>query len=231
MEVSAKAKLAKATLASIIAISLSGCGGDSPEPPTNNAIVSLEQSDGNWTLYRYGEPYYVKGIGGQHALEFASAAGANSTRTWSSENAGNVLDQANELGMTVLLGIWLSHQASDYSNEAYKNSIRSELQQLLNNYSDHPALLMWGLGNEINLGADTQEAWEFVEELAQMVNAQDINHPTMTVNAGASPNTLSNIAQWAPSIDVLGINSYGGVTNTDESVTASSFDGPYMITE
>jgi hypothetical protein len=45
-------------------------------------------------------------------------------------------------------------------------------------------LLIWSLGNEINLeDADTRAAWLFVDELACMIKDQDANHPVITVIA------------------------------------------------
>ena len=46
--------------------------------------------------------------------------------------------------------------------------------------------LAWGLGNEIQLGADVQDAWEFVGELAQWLRERDPNHPVATVTAPGS---------------------------------------------
>jgi hypothetical protein len=53
----------------------------------------------------------------------------------------------------------------------------------------------------------------------------------MTVLAGSSVKTINNVAQYAPAIDILGINSYRGVVNAPKDTEASNFKGPYMITE
>ncbi|MFO0662197.1 MAG: hypothetical protein U0165_20540 [Polyangiaceae bacterium] len=53
-----------------------------------------------------------------------------------------------------------------------------------------------------------------------MVHAQDPNHPTVTVIAGADGNVLY-IATVAPGIDVIGINNYGGVTGVGGRRVAS----------
>jgi hypothetical protein len=105
---------------------------------------------------------------------------------------------------------------------------------LVDKYKNHPALLMWALGNEINLkGTDTKEAWSFVEELAQIIRNSDQNHPITTVIAsGWAPYiTFNNIALYAPSIEVLGINHYGDLKLIDHIVRKLFFKGPFMITE
>ena len=81
--------------------------------------VTIQQdADDNWTLFRNNEPYYVKGVGGSVELDKAVSIGANSIRTWGIDNAGEILDAAQEKGLTVLLGLWLQHERHgfDYDN-------------------------------------------------------------------------------------------------------------------
>jgi hypothetical protein len=186
---------------------------------------------GGVSLTRDGDPYFIRGVGGQHRLDLASALGANSTRTWGSQGAQGKLDAAAAVSMTVTLGVWLEPTAARYGDEAYKNGIRQEVRSLLDSVSSHPALLMWALGNEINNGADTKEAWTFVGELAKTIRASDPLHPVATVIAGSSVATLNNVADFAPAIDVVGVNSYAAIGSADGSIRQSRFAGPYMITE
>jgi hypothetical protein len=194
-------------------------------------VVTLKQSGTGWTLLRDGQSYRIRGVGGQTQLARARAAGANSTRTWGSENAKGVLDQAAALGMTVTLGIWLSHDAGSYGDENYKNGMRSEVDNLLRDLKDHPALLMWALGNEINLGASTPQAWKFVNELALKIKDKDPKHPIMSVLADAPNDVISTLVANAPALDVLGVNSYAGLPWVDGKVTGSAWKGPYVVTE
>ena len=82
--------------------------------------VELQQIDGNWQLLRDGQPYQIRGAGGDGPLDRLAAAGANSVRTWSIDNVGPILDQAHALGMTVTVGLWLDHERHgfDYSDKA-----------------------------------------------------------------------------------------------------------------
>lgn len=51
-----------------------------------------------------------------------------------------------------------------------KKSKIQEIRGLVARHKNHPALLVWSLGNEINLeGADTRAAWQFVNELAPTI--------------------------------------------------------------
>ncbi len=133
--------------------------------------------------------------------------------------------------MTVTLGIWLSHQPSDYLDNAYRSSISRDIQHLLDEYKNHPALLMWSLGNEINLlDANTPEAWQFVNRMARMIKEQDPHHPVITVIAFDDV-TLNNVARHAPDLDAVGINAYGALSGVRAMIDRSAYDGPYIITE
>jgi hypothetical protein len=194
-------------------------------------VAIVKRGDAGALLTRDGAPYFIKGAGGDHRLDLASAFGANSTRTWGSEKSREKLDAAAAVSMTVLLGVWLEHAGAKYADEDYKNGIRAEVRSLLDTVASHPALLMWSLGNEMNLGADTAQAWKFVGELAKTIRASDPHHPIATVISGASVATLNNIADYAPSIDVVGLNVYAAIGSADTSVRQSRFAGPYIITE
>jgi Glycosyl hydrolases family 2, TIM barrel domain len=193
--------------------------------------VEIKQQGRAFRLFRGNAPYYIKGIGGRHFIETAAAAGANSIRTWNHRNAGALLDRAQDLQMTVMLGVWLSHHASDYADPHYRASKIKEVRDLVKRCKRHPALLMWSLGNEINLaGGDTRKAWLFVDELARLIKELDPNHPVISVIA-FKQTTLNAIAALAPHLDAVGINAYGALTSLRTAVDRSRYKGPYIITE
>src|ERR1044071_3190549 len=94
----------------------------------------------------------------------------------------NPLNSAASRCMTVLLGVELSQTAADYTNPTFLNAKRTEVTNLLATVKTHRALLMWALGNEIQLGTgvDNQTTWAFVQELATLIHQQDPNHPVIT---------------------------------------------------
>ncbi|HEY1532378.1 MAG TPA: glycoside hydrolase family 2 TIM barrel-domain containing protein [Polyangiaceae bacterium] len=193
--------------------------------------VKIVKSGTTFSMTRDGAPMYIKGIAGGSDLPLAQHYGVNSTRTFSSDGATGILDDAKNNCMTVLLGISLSQTPGDYTNAQFTNGKRAEVTALLASIKNHPALLMWALGNEINLGADTQAAWTFVAELAQMIHQQDPNHPVISVLAGANVAAINHIVQWAPSLDAIGVNSYAAVTGVNAAVASSNFMGPVIVTE
>jgi hypothetical protein len=193
--------------------------------------VEIRQHGTSFQIFRENKPYYIKGIGGRRYLETAVAAGANSIRTWDPRDAGELLDRAQGLRMTVMVGIWLSQHASDYADPYYKAGRIEEVRRLVEAYKDHPALLIWSLGNEINLlGGDTREAWLFIDQLALMIKELDPNHPVITVIAYRE-STLNAISAYAPHLDAVGINAYGALAALRDMVDRSFYRGPYIVTE
>jgi hypothetical protein len=191
----------------------------------------VADAGGGFVLVRDEKPYYVRGVGGSVHMDLAASAGANSVRTWGSDQAEAAFAGAGPRGMTVLLGVWLSHDAAFYEADSYKNEKREELRALLAKYKDDPALLMWGIGNEINLSTNTKAAWSFVNELVRMVHEADPNHPAMTVLAGAPVEVIDEVVRDVPLVDVLGLNEYGDLTHADADVARSRYRGPYLVTE
>jgi hypothetical protein len=193
--------------------------------------VEIRHTGETFQLLRHGRPYYIKGVGGHALLETAARLGANSVRTWSTQNLGGLLDRAARCRMSVLAGVWLSHDPAPYLSEAYKSSKTREVLQQVDAHKDHPALLMWALGNEVNLeGADTPAAWQFIDRLAQRIRQVDPDHPVITVIAW-KPATLGRIAAWAPHLDAVGINAYGALPSVRTHIDAAAYKGPYLVTE
>jgi hypothetical protein len=193
--------------------------------------VTIGIGDGVAMVMRAGEPYYIKGVGGNYRLDLAAALGANSLRTWGVQGLGQVLDEAQELGMTVLVGIYLSPNPNNYQSNAMAAN-KASLQDLLHAYAKHPAILMWALGNEINSTSQTPEMWQFVNELALLIQEHDPMHPVITVLAQRElPSTIALIKEHAPALQGLGINSYGGLLVLADELDALDSGLPYIVTE
>ena len=195
--------------------------------------TEIIKTDNGFQLLRNGEPYYVKGAGGTEYLDVLKSIGGNSIRTWSTDDAMKVLDDAYANGISVCLGFWVGHERHGFNyNDEY--AILAQLkafEQDVIKYKDHPALLMWAIGNEVDLFYKNFRVWNAVEDIAKMIKELDPNHPTMTVTAGIDPAEVFMIKKYCPSIDILGINTYGGIKNLSNEVRMYGWKKPYMVTE
>ena len=119
----------------------------------------------------------------------------------------------------------------DYNDEyAVKGQIEFLKNEVLK-YKDHPALLVWGIGNEVDLRYSNFKVWETIEILAKFIKEVDPNHPTMTVIAGVDPAKAYYINKYCPSVDILGLNVYGSIENAGANLRKFNWDKPYIISE
>ena len=195
--------------------------------------VVIRQKGDEFVLKIDGETSYIKGVGGTNRLDVASASGANACRTWGGDvkSVRRTSELAAKNGMRVMQGIWLPKEVEKYSDEKFMNEMRETCRELAETFKDDPNILCWGIGNEIELsGANNGVVWGFVEELAAMMKSIDKRHLVATVIAH-NKSALDSIARYAPSLDIVGINSYGPILEVKDMVAESDYKGPYMITE
>ncbi len=195
--------------------------------------VSVLKGEKGWELLREGKPYYIKGAGGQTFLDEVVATGGNSIRTWGLDDAQTILDEAHKRGLTVMLGLWVQHERHgfDYNNKANVQKQLDAFKKAVLTYKDHPALLLWGVGNEVDLNYSNIKVWDAIQDIAKMIHEIDPNHPTSTVTAGLDSLEVQLIKAKAPDIDIYGINTYGDVGNVKKNLRNFGWAGPYMITE
>lgn len=199
----------------------------------NGSVVKLVEQNGTFHLMRNGAPYFIKGAGGDGSKTLLRDLGGNSFRTWGADNAGPLLDEAQKLGLTVTIGIWLGHKEHgfDYNNAAQVAEQYEQARKFILKYKDHPALLMWALGNEMEGDGNNAAVWSAINNLATLTKKLDPNHPTMTVVAEIGGDKVKNINRLCPDVDIIGINSYGGGPSLAQRYKAAGGVKPYIVTE
>ena len=199
--------------------------------------VVLKKSDGAWQLLRDGKPYQIRGAGGEGSLKKLAEFGGNSTRTWGVDESTQArLDEAHKHGISVMLGIWVEHERHgfDYTDYDFVAKQIDKTIAAVEKFKDHPALLAWGIGNEMEGGiGDNPVIWTHVEYLARRVKELDPDHPTVTVIAeiGGQGEKVKAINKLCPSIDIIGVNSYGGSASLPERIGKLKSKKPYIVTE
>jgi len=197
--------------------------------------VELRETEQGWQLLRGGEPYFIKGAGGSGSLEQLAAAGANSVRTWGADDVGPLLDEAHALGLTVTVGIWLGHERHgfDYNDETQVREQLERAREAVLRYKDHPAVLLWGIGNEMEgfENGDNPVIWKAVNDVAAMVKELDPHHPTMTVTTFVHGERIEYLHKRSPAIDIHGVNAYGGASIVAERLREGGATKPFVLTE
>jgi len=200
--------------------------------------VELKHENGVYQLYRDGQPYTIKGAGCEFgSFQSLASFGANSVRTWRTENGKQtgqqVLDTAQKYGLTVLMGLDVARERHgfDYNNDS---SVQKQLEYVKGEvlkYKDHPALLGWGIGNELNLDAKNPKVWDAVNQISKMIHEVDGNHPTTTMLAGISKEIIDEMKVRCTDIDFLCIQMYGDVINLKERIDNAGWKGAYIVSE
>ena len=200
--------------------------------------VELVQENGIYKLLRDGKPYFIVGAGTEiEKIPVLAENGANSCRAWSTitdkYTADEFLDLALKYNLTVTLGLDLKkeRQGFDYNDTIAVKKQFEYLKGEVLKYKDHPALLVWGLGNELNLNYSNPKVWDAVNQIAKMVHEIDPNHPTTTMLAGIKKFDVEEIAKRCPDLDFLSIQMYGDLPNLQARIKESGYNGPYIVSE
>ena len=218
-----------------------------------SAQTTVEKSNDKWTLRVQGKPFKVKGATFGYDKDVANydnyfrelkSLGVNTIRTWGSDtNTIKLLDAANRQGIKVMLGIWMRHgragmeadDSFDYLNdEEGKKAMYNNALEIVNRYKDHPAILTWGVGNEVYLNTATDEEKiaysKLLERICFQIKEKDKNHPVTSVEAWTFG--VDWWMKYVPSIDIYGINTYGAGANVlPDELAKKGVDKPYVITE
>ncbi|MFN8208993.1 MAG: glycoside hydrolase family 2 TIM barrel-domain containing protein [Bacteroidales bacterium] len=220
----------------ILAIAFSSCA--KKDPMKTPVKVEVKQVDGRYQLYRDGKPFYILGAGCEFGdIRRLSEHGANSFRTWRTENGQQsgqaVLDSAYACGLTVLMGLEIARERHGFSYDDTA-AVRKQFEYVkgeVMKYKDHPALLAWGIGNELNLRATNMKVYDAVNEIAKMIHEIDPNHPATTMTAGIGKTEVDYIKENCKEIDFLSIQMYGDIINLQTRIKDAGWEGPYMVTE
>ncbi|OYX84603.1 MAG: glycosyl hydrolase, partial [Azorhizobium sp. 32-67-21] len=183
-----------------------------------------------------GVPFVPNGASGLTRLPELKATGANVIRTYG-EEPGELLDAAQRAGLKVIVGFWLEHprRGFDYGNAQAVAEQLDRLEHMVVRYRTHPALLAWGVGNEVETEIAPEQAlavWPGIEQAAKRVKSLDPAHPVMAVIADTGTDKVANLVKFAPSVDILGLNVYGDSTlSIIGRARAQGWKGPIIVTE
>ncbi len=211
---------------------------------------------GAWPESSENHPFFVKGVTftinntpedpyrQRKALQEVKAIGANAIRTWGvGKETGDLLDNAQQEGLKVVVGLWLEHGRNGAEGDGSLNYAKDEERKLrqkenllrdVARYKDHPALLGWGVGNEVilNIASEDQKVAyaKYLEEVVQEIKKLDPDHPVISVSAWTV--SVPYWEKYTPGLDAYGINSYGPAAGAiPDALKAQDADKMYLVTE
>ncbi len=202
------------------------------------SVVELRMTQGRYRLFVNGEEFWVKGAGCEFGpCDLVKLHGGNSFRTWRVDNGistgREILDQAWENGLMVMMGLDVARERHgfDYNDEAEVARQLENIKRDVIELKDHPALLGWGIGNELNHGYTNKKVWNAVNDIAKMIKEVDGNSVVTTMLAGIGQDEVEYIRDNCPSLDFISIQMYGDIINLEQRLAEAGYDGPYLVTE
>ena len=195
--------------------------------------VEVVAFEGGYTLVRDGKPYLVRGAGVVGVgLETLAKRGGNSVRTWGIEEAESTLDEAAKYGLTVSMGLPVAAErfGFDYDDPESKEEQRENVRAAVLKYKDHPALLAWIIGNELDMSFTNHRVYDEINELSRMIHELDPNHVTTTTITALDRETVELVREKAPDLDFISIQAYGALALMPKAIEYLG-QGPFMITE
>jgi hypothetical protein len=199
--------------------------------------VEIRKSAERFQLYVDSKPFYIKGAGIElGSVEKLKEHGGNSFRTWSTDNGRDsgkqVLDRALTNGLYVAMGLDVDHERRgfDYDNT---NAVARQFASLIaqvREYKDHPALIIWVIGNELNFEKNPK-VWTAVNDLSKAIHQIDPNHPTTTTLAGFNKETVKLVQAEAADLDFICFQMYCDIINLPRYLAEAAWDKPYIVTE
>ncbi len=213
---------------------LSSCHPQNQPIPT----VEVRKEGDQFILYRHGEPYYIQGVAGTNHMAKVAQYGGNSVRTWHVDDAQRILDEAEANGLTVTLGLPIGKAAwgrdFNYANLLAVEQKITEILKIVEQYKDHPALLMWGVGNEVYLhGGNPLLVLLTINRIAKKVQETDPNHPVMTTLSASKHFFMRGFFDLlCPNLDLIGINNFQRLPELYDDMRGFwSWDRAYIVSE
>ncbi len=195
--------------------------------------VEVRQTDSGYQLLRDDKPYFIKGAGIEdHYAELADAGG-NSIRTWGIDQWEEAFAMAEKYNFTVCAGLWLEQERQGF-NYSDADAVAKQFEEFKNaiiKYKDHPNLLLWNVGNELDLNYTNPTVWDAVQQLAAYIHNVDGNHPVTTTTAFIEKDEVDYVKERCPDIDILCINAYGGLPALSQFLKNFGWGKPYFLGE
>ena len=214
---------------------MSACSQPRKETETrrqSSRKVQIVRNGDGYRLLRNGQPYFIKGGGGYEHFDVLKECGGNSVRVWDTKQAGQILDEAHQFGLTVTLGLEVGRErlGFDYSDEKAVAAQLKRMEEEVLRYKDHPALLMWGVGNEVQLRSADLKVWEAVNNIVQMIHRVDPDHPVTTM-IPTDPKHVAAVKKFCPDLDLLSLNAFGPLDYIEDFLRQTEWEGPYILSE
>ena len=216
---------------------------EQPIPESESLIVNIKKNEtGHSQFHVNGDPFIIRGVGFESDQYAAlKTAGGNAIRTWRTTDPPSVLDSAANHGLLVAMGLDIEKELHDFDyndEEAVAHQFEEIKEQVLK-YKDHPNLLCWVAGNELNLLFNEDGSLKLVNpktyialnDIVQFIKEVDPKHPVTTSFAGGERSHVQLCLKHCPDLDFISYQIYGGLADVHKVAEIAAPGMPYAVTE
>ena len=199
--------------------------------------VEIKKENGVYRLYKNGSPFLIKGAVGHTNLAELVACGGNTISTWDTTMVETILNEAQKYNISVVVGLDIpsGDVLQFYDDEKKVEELFKAHQASVRRFKNHPALLYWGLGNELIMpfSSNSGKFYKTYNRLLKMIHTEDPDHPVTTTLINLQKGSILNINWKIRELDFISINTYNKLKNIKQELKKLSllWNGPYMISD
>jgi len=230
-------------MASTILLFFSSCSDTAQE--SAKRVEIKKNNNGHFQFFIEDQAFELKGVGldftqGKNFKKLAEVGG-NAFRTWRTDDADMQLDSAKKYNLMVALGLDIEKELHgfDFNDEEAVAEQLERLKKEVIAYKDHPNLLCWVAGNELNLLFDENgglktvnpKTYTALKDIVDFIHEVDPHHPVTTTFAGGSKEHVDLCLQHCPDLDFLSYQIYGDLGAIHDIALQAAPKIPFAVTE
>lgn len=199
--------------------------------------VEIKAVNGQYSFYVNDKIFNLKGVGGGGNLALLHESGGNSIRTWSTNKGKQLLDTARKYNLMVAMGLSMGQQLHgfNYDDTAAVAKQLTRIKESVEEFKNHPNLLCWVAGNELNLVKGNvplnPKVYDALKDIVDYIHKADPNHPVTSTMAGVNKETVQIALERCPELDFFSLQVYADLGRMPELVKAAGITKPYAVTE
>lgn len=207
--------------------------------------VEIIKTNNKFQIEVNGEPFIVKGAGLSYTdgqgYDSLAQAGGNTFRTWGSDNADKVLALAKKNNLMVAMGLNVDKELHgfDYNDEAAVKKQFEAVKSVVQQYKNHPNMLVWVIANESNLLFNEDgglkdvnpKVYDALSDIIDYIHEVDPHHPVTYTFAGMMKSHIDVALDRTPQVDFVSVQVYGDLVKVNSEIQALTRGKPFMVTE
>jgi len=149
-------------------------------------------------------------------FEYLQSMNCNTIRTLLPVNSA-LLDSARRHGLLVICAFPVDPTQHDFSLPAERAAIKDAFRAYVAEFKNHPAVLMWCLGNEVNRATASSYWYSLLDECAAVAHAEEGEyfHPVSTANfeiQEIGSTVIHTTDADLPNVDLWCVNAFRGAS-------------------